>query len=93
MAVTSDAKRGEQNSARKKPPLIEGRYMRCPRCKAKHDVLRFIPMGVIEEYEDETNPIYKCPSCRWVFSPALTEDELRAYLSLGQKQDSESGNE
>jgi rubredoxin len=80
MTVASDAKREEQNARR--PPLVEGRYMRCPRCKTQHDVLRFVPMGVIEEYATETNPIYKCPSCRWVFSPALTVTELRQLFEL-----------
>jgi transposase-like protein len=43
--------------------------MVCPRCRVEHNVLRYVPMGMIEEFRDETNPIYKCPSCRWVFSP------------------------
>lgn len=51
--------------------------MTCPRCGTRHDVLRYIPMGIIEEYAAETNPIYKCPSCRWVFSPALSVSEQR----------------
>jgi rubredoxin len=54
--------------------------MLCPRCRKKNDVLRFIPMGVIEEYADETNPIYKCPECRWVFSPALTPSEFLDFI-------------
>ncbi len=44
--------------------------MRCPRCKEKHDILAYVPMAQIEEFADETNPIYKCPDCRWIFSPA-----------------------
>lgn len=44
--------------------------MRCPRCKELHDVLRYMPLGLIEEFAAETNPIYKCPGCNWVFSPA-----------------------
>jgi rubredoxin len=55
---------------RKEPRLIEGRLMICPRCKRKHDILAYIPMEQIEEFAAETNPIYKCPSCRWIFSPA-----------------------
>lgn len=50
--------------------LIDGRRMRCPRCKQAHDILQYVPMQQIEEYVAETNPIYKCPSCRWIFSPA-----------------------
>jgi uncharacterized C2H2 Zn-finger protein len=72
MAVIPDAKR------RERIPLVEGRQMRCPRCKAQNDILRYVPMGMIEEYVDETNPIYKCPECRWIFSPALTPAELIA---------------
>lgn len=26
-------------------------------------------MGMVEEFKNETNPVYKCPSCRWIFSP------------------------
>lgn len=44
--------------------------MRCPRCKQLHDILAYVPMEQVEEFADETNPIYKCPSCRWIFSPA-----------------------
>jgi uncharacterized protein with PIN domain len=51
-------------------PLIDGRRMRCPRCKELHDILAYVPMKQIPEFAAETNPIYKCPSCRWIFSPA-----------------------
>jgi uncharacterized protein with PIN domain len=61
---TTNAKR------RKRTPLIEGRSMRCPRCKKLHDILAYVPLQQIEEFSAETNPIYKCPSCRWMFSPA-----------------------
>jgi hypothetical protein len=30
-------------------------------------------MGQIEEFVSETNPVYKCPSCRWIFSPVAFE--------------------
>lgn len=82
MAVAADAKRRER--------LIDGRYMRCPRCREKQDILRYIPMGVVEEFADETNPIYKCPLCRWVFSPALTLDEFRAMVEAFQTRDTAS---
>lgn len=78
MAVAADAKRRER--------LINGRHMTCPRCREKQDILRFIPMGMIEEFQDETNPIYKCPLCRWVFSPALTLDEFRAMIETFQSE-------
>ena len=53
-----------------KPSLIEGRRMTCPRCKGSHDILQYVPMQQVQEYATETNPIYKCPTCRWIFSPA-----------------------
>ena len=60
---------------RDRESLIDGRYMTCPRCREKLDILRFLPMGQIEEFLAETNPIYKCPLCRWVFSPACDVEE------------------
>ncbi len=40
-------------------------------------------MDTIEAFADETNPIYKCPHCRWMFSPALTMSErLRESVDL-----------
>lgn len=68
--------------AKRHKRLLDGRNMTCPRCRVSHDVLRYVPMGMIEEYIEETNPIYKCPSCRWVFSPALTIKELCALFGV-----------
>ena len=31
-------------------------------------------MGQVEEFVTETNPIYKCPGCRWIFSPVQYDD-------------------
>lgn len=77
MAVFNpDAKRREVSR------LINGRNMTCPRCRDDFDVLRFVPMGMIEEFAQETNPIYKCPGCRWIFSPALTPSELLAAFGI-----------
>lgn len=78
MAVITDAKR--------RTPLIDGRNMLCPRCRRKNDILRYVPMGMIDEFADETNPIYKCPECRWIFSPALTPDELMAAFGFFAEQ-------
>jgi len=50
-------------------PLIDGRHMTCPRCRKAHDILRYVPMAEVEEFKSETMPIYKCPSCRWLFAP------------------------
>lgn len=44
--------------------------MFCPRCKREHDVLQYKRLEEIEEFSLETTPVYKCPSCRWLFSPA-----------------------
>ena len=55
---------------RPKRVLIEGRNMRCPRCKRLHDILKYIPMKQIEEFVEDTTPVYKCPACRWIFAPA-----------------------
>ena len=52
--------------------IADSRHMRCPRCEELYDILQFIPLVEIEDYAKETNPIYKCPGCKWLFSPALT---------------------
>jgi hypothetical protein len=49
--------------------------MTCPRCREKQDILRYVPMGQVEEFIDETVPVYKCPSCRWIFAPATNVRE------------------
>lgn len=64
MATTTDATRRENSL------ILDGRYMRCPRCKGTHDVLKYVPMGMVEEFKSETMPVYKCPSCRWIFAPS-----------------------
>lgn len=56
--------------------IVDERYMRCPRCRRVHDVLAFVPMGMIEEFRTETAPVYKCPSCHWIFAPVLALSEL-----------------
>lgn len=54
--------------------LINGRKMTCPRCKEERDILAFMRMEEIVEYEHETTPIYKCPrkygGCGWQFAPS-----------------------
>lgn len=52
--------------------IPDARNMVCPRCKKKHDILRYKPLDQIEEFAHETNPIYQCPSCNWKFSPRAT---------------------
>jgi len=65
----------EPESPRKQRiPLIEGRHMRCPRCREKRDILQFQRFGEVEEFASDTAPIYKCPKalggCGWIFAPA-----------------------
>jgi DNA-directed RNA polymerase subunit RPC12/RpoP len=72
---------GDPGSIRTKRRLIEGRLMRCPRCKQQHDVLQYTPMRMIEEFATETTPIYKCPNCRWLFAPCLDEEIIRSWLT------------
>ncbi len=64
---------------RRKRVLIEGHKMRCPRCKELHDILEYVPLIQIQEFIGETNPIYKCPDCRWVFSPSVHVTESFVY--------------
>lgn len=61
--------------------ISDGRYMKCPRCREVHDILKYVPMGQVEEFLPETNPIYKCPNCRWIFSPA--RNVVEDFLSHG----------
>lgn len=49
--------------------IVDGRFMKCPRCRKTNDILNFVPMGTVQEFITETNSIYKCPECRWIFSP------------------------
>lgn len=62
------------STQRERTPLIQGTDMICPRCKKPHNILAYIPMEQIEEFKNETNAVYRCPSCRWVFSP--TDESL-----------------
>lgn len=63
--------------------IVNAREMRCPRCKKKNDILRFKPLAQIEEFVEETNPIYLCPDCRWKFSPREhILDEMRAMEAI-----------
>jgi hypothetical protein len=57
-------------STRKRPALIRGHQMFCPRCKKYHDILAYKPMQVIPDYAADTVPIYACPECRWKFAPS-----------------------
>ena len=50
--------------------LIEGRSMRCPKCLRQHDILQYVPLGLMPDFVEETAIIYRCPKCRWLFAPA-----------------------
>lgn len=60
----------QQERPRKRLRLINGRMMTCPRCKRSSDILKYVPLMMIEEFVEDTTPVYKCPDCRWVFAPA-----------------------
>ena len=55
---------------KEKLKLVENRFMTCPRCKKRQDILQFVPMMTIEEYAHDTCPIYKCSQCKWLFAPS-----------------------
>jgi hypothetical protein len=50
--------------------------MTCPRCKEPRNILEYKPLDRPEEFEQELNPIYKCPrdrgGCSFLFSPSET---------------------
>jgi len=56
--------------------LIEGSNMTCPRCEYPQDILRYVPMMQVKAFAAETNPVYKCPKCKWIFSPAAHVVEI-----------------
>lgn len=43
--------------------------MVCPRCKKLHPVETYMKLVESPEFEDETVPVYKCPTCKWIFAP------------------------
>lgn len=81
---------GALGNSRTRRRLIEGRLMRCPRCKQQHDILQYTPMRMIEEFATETTPIYKCPNCRWLFAPSIDEEIIQGWLT-GQTTTAEEG--
>jgi phage FluMu protein Com len=42
--------------------------MKCPRCKDFYSVEQYLRLEEIEEFDDETVPVYKCPKCKWIFA-------------------------
>ena len=61
-------------------PLIEGRFMRCPRCRRKFDILAFKALEMPQEFKRDLTPVYKCPKsaldengehgCGFLFAPS-----------------------
>ena len=49
--------------------LIVGGKMHCPRCKKLQAIESYMRMSESPEFDSETNPIYKCSECKWIFSP------------------------
>ena len=66
--------------------IIEGSKIICPRCKTKSDLLSYIRLQEIEEFSNETAPVYKCSKCKWLFSLAgpMIQD---VYRDLSEKID------
>lgn len=79
------------NDIRQKRRLMNGRMMTCPRCKKPSDILKFVPLRMIEEFADETTPVYKCPECRWIFAPA--DNFVKQMLLLGFDEKRSNQNE
>ena len=48
--------------------LLNGRLLTCPRCKKDFDLLQYNRLMESPEFQEQTNPVYKCPGCRWIFS-------------------------
>lgn len=61
--------------------------MTCPRCKREHDVLQYIRLEESPEFDLETTPVYKCPSCKWIFAPAGAMEQ-EVYEKLYQEMQS-----
>lgn len=67
-------------------PLIVGGKLRCPRCGTVRDILSYFIFDRPEPFAEELNCVYKCrakvsrdgsvETCRFVFSPGLTSEEL-----------------
>jgi rubredoxin len=76
---------GTHIDRRRKPFIVDGRKMRCPRCKKPHDILEYVPLMQIADYACDTVPIYKCPKCRWIFAPAPAVTEIfKEVMENGQ---------
>lgn len=59
-----------------KESLMQENLLKCPRCKNFHSVEQYQKLKEAEEFDHETVPIYKCPSCKWIFALAIIPPEL-----------------
>lgn len=71
--------------------------MRCPRCRSLFDILQFVRLIQIEEFVDDTTPVYKCPrtalsadegngskrGCGFLFAPA--ERAIQDFLGANEE--------
>jgi len=74
--------------------LLNGRFLKCPRCKQDHSVEEYLRLREAEEFKTETSPVYKCPSCKWIFALALYVpqefyEQLSELLSTSKQRLSE----
>ena len=83
--MSTDAMRREQS-------LIVGGKLQCPRCGTVADILSYFVFDRPEPFGDDLNVVYKCrarvrqksgkvESCRCIFSPGLTTEELIAHAA------------
>lgn len=63
-------------SEKKPNSLLNGRFLKCPRCEQESDLLAFIPLAEIPKYAAFTQPIHKCPKCKWVFALSIAYESF-----------------
>ena len=54
--------------------------MRCPKDRQLRNVLAYKTFEVQAEFASELNVVLKCPGCGHLFSPGLSETEMRRLL-------------
>jgi phage FluMu protein Com len=68
--------------------LLNGRFLKCPRCKQESSVEEHLRLGEAEEYKSQTVPIYKCPKCKWIFALAVPEELYEKLTDLLSSKES-----
>lgn len=56
--------------------LLNGRFLTCPRCEVTQDILTYVPLQEISEYAAQTQPIYKCRNCKFLFALSNTYEHF-----------------